>query len=128
MSRRVAVALASTTVLALLAAMLAVTLRLDALRVAPAAAGPLIQDTPSRPIVREVTQTITVHRTKKEKAEGPAPVLTVIRTTTAPAPEPEPDPVEEEAGGPPPDAEDEEGGGGEPKPDHDDEDVPGDKF
>jgi hypothetical protein len=127
MSRRVAVGLASTTVLALLAAMMAVTLRLDALRVAPAVGGPVIQDMPSRPIVREVTETITVHRTKKEKAEGAPEVVTVV-TTTVPAGS-EPAPVEEETGGgPPPESEDGGGDDDKPKPDHDDEDVPGDKF
>jgi hypothetical protein len=115
MSRRAALILAGATVLALLAAMVAVTFRLEALRTQVPA--PKAEPTRTKPIVREVTRTITVHRTKKEKPEGAGPVITVVRTmapsTTSPS---------ATSSAPKPEGEHE--GGGEK---HED-DVAGDKF
>jgi hypothetical protein len=133
MSRRTALGFASAVVLALLASMIAVTMRLEALRVASPPAQPTVWDTPPKPLVREVTETVTIHRTQREEADGPEQVVTVVRTIAPTVPSAATDgwsePASDPGGEPEPEREPEKGGDEHgPKPDHDDEDVPGDKF
>lgn len=118
MSRRAALTLAGATVVALLAGIVAVTFRIEALRSAPE---PKAEPTRTKPIVREVTRTITVHRTEREKAEGSGGVITVVRTaapSTATAGGAGEEPSRDREG------DGREGGGDEKRED----DAAGDKF
>ena len=122
MSRKAAVALASVVVLGLLVSLLAVTFRLDVLRVEAVkrASNPRDRD----PIVREVTETVKVHKEDEAPKQEPAPVVTVVETQTAPVPKQEgedkPPPPDGDGGG------DKDGGGDEKE--HDDDKAAGDKF